>query len=69
METVVLVGAGIVNLVTALYLVRHGYEVTVYDRAPDPRADAPWSAYGCTRGGGDGRMFTLTEADSYHHRS
>jgi glycine/D-amino acid oxidase-like deaminating enzyme len=68
-ETVVLVGAGIVNLVTALDLVRRGHEVVVYDRAPDPRTDAHWSVYGCTRGGGDGRMFTLTEADSYHHRS
>ena len=69
METVTLVGAGIVNLITALDLVRHGYEVTVCDRAPDPRSDADWTAYGCTRGGGDGRMFTLTEADSYHNRS
>lgn len=69
METVTLVGAGIVNLITALELVRHGYDVTVCDRAPDPRSGADWTAYGCTRGGGDGRMFTLTEADSYHNRS
>lgn len=62
-------GAGIVNLITALDLVRHGYEVAVYDRAPDPRTGRHWTAYGCTRGGGDGRMFTLTEADSYHNRS
>jgi D-amino-acid dehydrogenase len=67
-RSVVLVGAGVVNLVTALHLVRHGYEVTLYDRAPDPRAGADWTAYGCTRGGGDGRMFTLTEADSYNGR-
>lgn len=69
MQTVTLVGAGIVNLITALDLVRHGYDVAVYERAPDPRAGADWTAYGCTRGGGDGRMFTLTEADSYHNRS
>ena len=69
MTTVTLVGAGIVNLITARELARHGYDVTVYDRQPDPRADAHWSEYGCTRGGGDGRMFTLTEADSYHNRS
>lgn len=69
MDTVTLVGAGIVNLITALDLARHGYAVTVYDRAPDPRSGAHWTAYGCTRGGGDGRMFTLTEADSYHNRS
>ncbi|MEV4315347.1 FAD-dependent oxidoreductase [Actinocrispum sp. NPDC049592] len=64
-----LAGAGIVNLVTALELTRSGYAVTVYDQAPDPRGDAHWTAYGCTRGGGDGRMFTLTEADSYNSRA
>jgi glycine/D-amino acid oxidase-like deaminating enzyme len=68
-ETVTLVGAGIVNLVTALELVQDGFDVTVYDRAPDPRTGQHWTAYGCTRGGGDGRMFTLTEADSYNSRS
>ncbi|WP_125727171.1 FAD-binding oxidoreductase [Kibdelosporangium aridum] len=68
-DSVALVGAGIVNLVTALTLVRAGYRVEVFERAPDPRADADWTAYGCTRGGGDGRMFTLTEADSYNSRS
>jgi len=40
-----MVGAGIVNLVTALELVRHGYEVVVYDRAPDPRAAHLAQAY------------------------
>jgi glycine/D-amino acid oxidase-like deaminating enzyme len=64
-----LVGAGIVNLVTALSLARNGYEVAVYEQSPDPRANAHWTAYGCTRGGGDGRMFTLTEADSYNSRA
>lgn len=68
-RSVTLVGGGIVNLLTALHLVRHGYEVTLYDRAPDPRGNAHWTAYGCTRGGGDGRMFTLTEADSYNSRA
>jgi glycine/D-amino acid oxidase-like deaminating enzyme len=68
-RSVTLVGGGIVNLITALHLVRHGYEVTLYDRTPDPRGNAHWTAYGCTRGGGDGRMFTLTEADSYNSRA
>ncbi|MGH8964418.1 MAG: FAD-dependent oxidoreductase, partial [Actinomycetes bacterium] len=67
--SVTLAGAGIVNLVTALYLVRAGYDVTVHESAPDPRDNAHWTAYGCTRGGGDGRMFTLTEADSYNRRA
>lgn len=65
-RSVALVGAGVVNLVTALQLLRDGHRVTVHDAAPDPRASAHWTAYGCTRGGGDGRMFTLTEADGYH---
>lgn len=65
----VLAGAGVVNLITALRLCRNGYEVEVHDRSPDPRANAHWTAYGCTRGGGDGRMFTLTEADSYNGRA
>ncbi|WP_329026964.1 NAD(P)/FAD-dependent oxidoreductase [Streptomyces sp. NBC_00690] len=64
--SVALVGAGVVNLITALRLVRAGHAVTVYDRAPDPRADAHWTVYGTSRGGGDGRMFTLTETDGYH---
>lgn len=68
-NSVVLVGAGIVNLVTALHLARGGYDVVVLERSPDPRDDAHWTAYGCTRGGGDGRMFTLTEADSYNSRA
>lgn len=68
-RSVTLVGGGIVNLITALHLVRHGYDVVLYDRAPDPRDNAHWTAYGCTRGGGDGRMYTLTEADSYNSRT
>jgi len=68
-RNVVLVGAGVVNLITALRLRRAGYAVRIHDRAPDPRDDAHWTAYGCTRGGGDGRMFTLTEADSYNSRA
>lgn len=67
--SVTLVGAGIVNLVTALHLVRAGHRVEVFESAPDPRENADWTAYGCTRGGGDGRMFTLTEADSYNGRA
>ncbi|MGI5170955.1 NAD(P)/FAD-dependent oxidoreductase [Spirillospora sp. CA-253888] len=65
-SSVVLIGAGVVNLITALRLVRDGHEVTVYDACPGPKDDAPWEARGCSWGGGDGRMFTLTEADGYH---
>ncbi|RZS33872.1 D-amino-acid dehydrogenase [Herbihabitans rhizosphaerae] len=68
-RSTILVGAGVVNLVSALTLLRAGHDVLVCDAAPDPRDGAPWTAYGCTRGGGDGRMFTLTEADSYNSRA
>ncbi|MFE2104812.1 NAD(P)/FAD-dependent oxidoreductase [Kitasatospora sp. NPDC059463] len=66
---VVLVGAGIVNLVTAWYLLRAGHRLRILDARPDPRKDLHWSAYGCSRAGGDARMFTLTEADDYHAKT
>lgn len=58
------IGAGVVGLVTALHLADHGYRVTVVDRSPAP-GTADWRAYGCTHGGDDARMFTLTEMDTY----
>lgn len=66
---VVLVGAGIVNLITAWYLVRSGCRLRILDARPDPRSALHWSAYGCTSAGGDARMFSLTEADDYHAKS
>ncbi|MGY0236760.1 NAD(P)/FAD-dependent oxidoreductase [Longispora urticae] len=63
---VVLVGAGIVNLVTALHLDAHGYRVTVLDRSPAPGGG--WRDYGCTHSGDDARMFTLTEMDNYNNQ-
>ncbi|MCF3102081.1 FAD-dependent oxidoreductase [Streptomyces roseoverticillatus] len=64
---VVLIGAGVVNLVTALYLTEAGYRVTVLDRSPAP-GSAAWEAYGCTHAGDDARMFTFTEMDSYNNQ-
>ncbi|MEU7137681.1 FAD-dependent oxidoreductase [Streptomyces sp. NPDC046261] len=64
---VVLIGAGIVNLITAVHLADHGYRVTVADRSPAP-GSADWRRYGCTHAGDDARMFTLTEMDSYNNR-
>jgi len=66
---VLLVGLGIVNLVTARFLSRAGFAVTVLEGGPDPRADRSWTQYGCSRGGGNARMFTLTEADDYHDKA
>jgi len=62
---VALVGAGIVNLMTALALVRDGHEVVVYDAESDPRGPRDDSIRSCTHGGDNARMFTLTEADNY----
>ncbi|MEV7773844.1 FAD-dependent oxidoreductase [Kitasatospora sp. NPDC086791] len=66
---VVLVGAGVVNLLTAWQLVRAGHRLRILDARPDPRSALHWTVYGCSRAGGDARMFTLTEADDYHARS
>ncbi|MGJ6968811.1 FAD-dependent oxidoreductase [Streptosporangium sp. G11] len=38
---VAVVGAGLVGCLTACYLARRGYEVTLYERRPDPREAAP----------------------------
>jgi glycine/D-amino acid oxidase-like deaminating enzyme len=67
-RSVAIVGAGIVNLLTALLLARKGFTVDIYDACPDPREDCDPADYGCTRGGDNARMFTLTEADSYHDK-
>jgi D-amino-acid dehydrogenase len=67
-DHVVLVGAGLVNLITAHTLQKNGYEVSFVDNGPDPRANAPWTSYGCSRGGDDARMFTLSEMDNYNDK-
>ncbi|MEV6973146.1 FAD-dependent oxidoreductase [Kitasatospora sp. NPDC093806] len=67
--TVLMIGAGIVNLMTAHALHTDGYRVTIVDAAPDPRAARPWTEYGASRGGGNARMFTYTEMDDYHAKS
>lgn len=68
-ESVLVVGLGIVNLVTAHHLARAGYEVTAVEAGPDPREGADWREYGCSRGGGDARMYSMTEADDYHDKA
>lgn len=67
-KRVLMVGAGVVNLITAYTLQQAGYEVKLVDAGPDPRANALWTAYGCSRAGGDARMFTLSEMDNYHDK-
>ncbi|MDQ3402615.1 MAG: FAD-binding oxidoreductase [Actinomycetota bacterium] len=63
----VLIGAGIVNLITAVCLDDHGYTLTIVDRSPAP-GDDDWRRYGCTHAGDDARMFTFTEMDNYNDK-
>jgi len=68
-KVVQFIGAGLVNLICAWRLQREGFEVRLLDGGPDPRAQAPWTAYGCSHGGDDARMFTLSEMDNYNDKS
>jgi D-amino-acid dehydrogenase len=65
---VIMIGAGIVNLVTAYELVRNGFQVEVFDAGPDPSRPYDWQRHGCTFGGGDARIFSLNEARHHHHK-
>jgi D-amino-acid dehydrogenase len=67
-ETVLLAGAGIVNLISAWELSQAGYKLEVIDAGPDPRRRPDWRLLGATHGGGNARMFTLTEADNYNEK-
>ncbi len=65
-QKIAIVGAGIVNLVTAYYFLQEGYKISLFDASSDPRLPTEnWRKFGCTYGGNDARMFTLSEA--YHH--
>jgi len=67
-RSVCLLGAGIVNLMTALALSEAGYRVEVVDAGPDPRLGGDWRRHGATCGGANARMFCLTEADNYNEK-
>lgn len=68
-ERVVLVGAGIVNLMTARELLEQGADVEIVDAGPDPRSQPPWQELGATHGGADARMYCYTEADNYNEKA
>lgn len=67
-KKVVLVGAGIVNLVCAEYLASRNYQVEIVDASPDPRHCREWQKLGVSSGGGNARMYTRTEADNYNEK-
>lgn len=67
-KKIVLVGAGVVNLVSAYYLSQQGYELTIIDKAPAPSQKKDWKKFGCTFGGENVRMYSYTEADNYNEK-
>jgi len=67
-QRVLLAGAGIVNLLTAYELIREGYRVTILEGSAPPWSNPDWRLLGATRGGGNARMFCLTEADNYNDK-
>jgi len=67
-KKVLMIGAGIVNLAAAYRLLQAGYAVHLVDARPEPAKSSPWTSFGCTHGGDDARMFTLSEMDNYNDR-
>ncbi|MDR6498170.1 D-amino-acid dehydrogenase [Burkholderia ambifaria] len=64
-DEILLVGAGIVNLVTALKLQLSGYRVRILDAAPEPNYHTSWETQGCTFGGENARMFSFFETRNH----
>lgn len=64
---VIVVGAGVMGLSTALALAERGHAVTVVEASPPP-GGVDWRGYGCTNGGEDARMFSMTEYDNYNEK-
>ncbi len=67
-QRVLMIGAGAVNLVTAMHLVNVGYNVELVEAGPDPRSPYEWRKHGCTFGGEDARIFSLNESRQHHFR-
>lgn len=66
-DSTILVGAGVLNLVSAYFLIKEGYSIKIFDKAPAPVSPkANWKNQGCTFGGENVRMYTYTEADNYN---
>lgn len=68
-KSVTFVGCGVVNLISAHLVASKGYEVSMIDAKPDPRSRPTWDKLGCSSGGGNARMFTLSEMDNYNCRT
>ncbi|MCB0527676.1 MAG: hypothetical protein KDC65_04305, partial [Saprospiraceae bacterium] len=68
MKKTLMVGAGVVNLVSAYFLAKANHRLTIVDKGPNPLYPAFWKKLGCTFGGENVRMFTYTEADNYNEK-
>lgn len=64
-----IVGAGVVNLMTAYYLSKKNYPLVILDKSPSPDQKTDWKAKGATFGGENVRMYTFTEADNYNEKN
>ncbi|MCR8645164.1 FAD-dependent oxidoreductase [Paenibacillus sp. N1-5-1-14] len=64
---IAIVGAGIVNLISALYLADQGYKLNVYAADPPPYNEDRWMDYGCTLSGSDARIFSFNESRHHHY--
>ncbi|NEW05661.1 FAD-binding oxidoreductase [Paenibacillus sp. SYP-B3998] len=64
---IAIIGAGIVNLITAFCLVQKGYKLVVYAADPTPYEEDRWKEYGCTLSGNDARIFSFNESRQHHY--
>ncbi|MEO0041781.1 MAG: hypothetical protein RL329_1229 [Bacteroidota bacterium] len=67
-STITIVGAGIVNLISAYFLSKQGHQITIIDKAKNPFLAKRWQQQGATFGGENARMFSITEADNYNEK-
>jgi len=67
-KKVILVGTGVVNLITAYFLSKKNYQLVMIDKAASPFEKSSWKSQGCTFGGENVRMYTYTEADNYNEK-
>lgn len=66
--TTIVVGTGVVNLVSAYFLSKLNHKLILIDKAPSPFEENSWESKGCTFGGENVRMYSYTEADNYNEK-
>ena len=67
-SSTLVVGTGVVNLVSAYVLARQNHSLVLIDQGPCPLDHQDWKKLGCTFGGENVRMYTYTEADNYNEK-